>query len=283
VKNRVSILVPTDSSTVSRAAAQYALKLAAGIRARIVMASVVEINTENNVLHNWKKLEARLMRSARKDMQMFLSELKDQVENNLITYEILNGFPKHEVICAYAQERKMDLIVMGTKGATGLWKILQGTNTAAVIGHSHIPVIAVPAKATFKPLQHIVYATDMKNLKAEVRMLATFAALFGAAILVLHIVTNDGDVRIDKNLEPQLINWTGYEKISYHVRRAATIEQGIDTFIDEKEGSMLAMFTHKTDFTERLFSRSITRKVAFQSRIPLLTFNKTRMPRKVVS
>jgi hypothetical protein len=38
---------------------------------------------------------------------------------------------------------------------------------------------------------------------------------------------------------------------------------------------MLAMFTHKLDFYEKLFGRSVTRQLAFHSSVPLLTFNKT--------
>lgn len=283
MKKIVTILVPTDSSAVSRIAIQYALVLAPVIKARIVMVSVVEIQTDESVLQNWKKLETQMMRSAQKDIDKRVIEAKGLAGKQVdIEGVLIKGFPKHEIICKYAKDGKMDLIVMGTKGATGLSKILQGSIAAAVIGHSAVPVITVGAKTTFTKLKRIVYATDMKNLKEETKLLASIATLFQAEILILHVAGSKADSRIDKNLEPELIKLAGYGNISYHVVKSDNMQEAINTFIASKHADLLAMFTHKPDFYEKLFNKSMARKMAFQSDIPLLTFNKSTRAKKIV-
>lgn len=283
MKESPTILVPSDSSAVSRLATQYAIGLAELLKARVVMASVVEIQADETVLTNWKNLEAQMMKSARKDMEKRLKEVKGANGEKVdVTYALMKGFPKYEVICKFAKDEKINLIVMGTKGASWLQQIFKGSNTAAVIGHSSVPVIVIPPKVEFRQIKRIVYATDEKNLKSETKKLASIANLFKADILILHVVPPGANTRIKKNMEPNLIKLTNYGGISYHIVSSDNVEKAINTFIVEKRADMLAMFTHKPDFYERLFNKSVTRKISFQSRIPLLTFNKTTASKQVI-
>ncbi len=277
MKKFVSILVPTDFSASAKAAAHYAAQLALKMKAKVILLSVVEMDTSEVVLHNWKKLENQLRRSAKRDLEKLLKEVKSRAADDLdISYDIAAGIPMQEVIERYAREKKVNLIVMGTKGATGLRKILRGTNTARVIEHSSVPVIAIPAKATFKQLKKIVYATDLKNIAKEIQSLCAFASLFQAEILILHTVPAKGSGRLDKKLEPELINVAHYSAISYHQVGSDSIDQAISRFVDETQADMLTMFTRELDFYQKLFGKSVTRTMAFQSRVPLLVFNRTK-------
>ncbi len=278
MKKFVSILVPTDFSASAKAAAHYAAQLALKMKAKVILLSVVEMDTSEVVLHNWKKLENQLKRAAKRDLEKLLKEVKSRAADGLeISYDIAAGIPMQDVIERYAREKKVDLIVMGTKGATGLRKILRGTNTARVIEHSSVPVIAIPAKATFKQLKKIVYATDLKNVTKEIQSLCAFAGLFQAEILILHTVPAKGrPSRINKKLEPGIIDAAHYSAISYHQVSNDRVSQAISLFVDETQADMLAMFTHELDFYEKLFGQSVTRTLAFESRVPLLVFNRTK-------
>lgn len=276
MKKFVTILVPTDFSASAKAAAHYAAQLAVKVKAKVILLSVIEMDTSEVVLHNWKKLENQMKRSAKRDLEKLLKEVKSSATDGLdISYDMAAGIPMQEVIERYAQEKKVDLIVMGTKGATGLKKILRGTNTARVIEHSTIPVIAIPAKATFKQLKKIVYATDLKNVTKEIQSLCALASLFQAEILILHTVPANGLGRLSKKLEPELVNAAHYSAISYHQVSNDRVDQAITRFVEETQADMLAMFTHELDFYEKLFGKSVTRTMAFQSRVPLLVFNRT--------
>lgn len=277
MKKIVTLLVPTDFSAAAKGAALYAAQLAVHINAKVILLSVIEMETSETVLSNWKKLEQQMMDAAVRDMQKLLKELKAAVPGDLlITADMAVGIPKSEVIEEYSRKKKVNMIVMGTSGATGLKKILRGTNTARLIAISSRPVLAIPAKATFSPPKKMVYATDMKNIKTEIKTLTAIASLFHSEIMVLHCVPPGTPSRLDKKLEPNLINQAEYGAISYHQVKTDSIDKAIGKFVDETKADVLVMFTHELGFYEKLLGKSITRTMAFQSRIPLLVYNRSK-------
>jgi nucleotide-binding universal stress UspA family protein len=277
MKKIVTLLVPTDFSAAAKAAAMYAAQLAVHIHAKVILLSIIEMETSETVLDNWKKLEQQMMNSAVRDMQKLLKEVKAAIPGELlITADIATGIPKSEVIEEYSRKKKVNMIVMGTRGATGLKKILSGTNTARLIAISSRPVLAIPVKAVFSPPRKMVYATDMKNIKTEIKTLTAIASLFQAEILVLHCVPSSASSRLDKQVEPGLINQAEYGNISYHQVKTSSVDKAIGKFVDDTKADVLVMFTHELGFYEKLLGKSITRTMAFQSRIPLLVYNRSK-------
>jgi nucleotide-binding universal stress UspA family protein len=271
----VTFLVPTDSSAAAKNAARYAAGLGAEVGARVVLLSVIEMDTSETVLSNWKKLETQMRKSALRDLEKLKGELTALVGKRAeITTDLTDGIPMSEAVARYAAEKKVDLIVMGTKGATGLKKILQGSNTARLMEISPVPVVAIPSKATFTSLKKLVYATDMKNIAEETRRLARIAEPFKASILILHCIPEGSPARVDRSLEPELINQAKYGAISYHQVQSDHVDEAIARFMNEMKADMLVMFTHQRSFFDKLLGKSVTRSMAFQSRVPLLAFNR---------
>ena len=52
------------------------------------------------------------------------------------------------------------------------------------------------------------------------------------------------------------------------------IPVAIDNYIKEKKGDLLTTFTHELNLFEKIFARSVTRKLAYQGNIPLLAFKR---------
>jgi len=170
----------------------------------------------------------------------------------------------------------MDIIVIGTKGATGLKKVLIGTNSAAVIDNSSVPVIAVPDNAQFESINKIVYATDLVNASEEIKTIGMFASLFEASIHVLHVQPANSVNKIDeKEIVKELTKQAKYEKINFTITQSDHIAEAVEQFAQTKKADLLVMFTHKLDFYEKLFGRGVTRELAFHGHVTLLTFNKT--------
>lgn len=271
----VTLLVPTDFSAAAKAAAHYAAKLAVQIQARVILLSVVEMDTTETVLTNWKKLEHQLTHTAHRNLEKLVQEVKAAAGPKLsIAGDVTLGIPMSEAIARYAVEQKVNLILMGTKGASGLNKILKGSNTTRLMAISPVPVIVIPAKATYQGMKKMVYASDLQHVKDEIRILARIASLFNSEILVFHCLPADSQARMDRKLEPELIENAQYGSISYHQVKSDDVGKAIAGFIDEINADMLVMFTHELDFYEKLFGRSVTRTMAFQSRVPLLVFNR---------
>jgi len=272
----VTLLVPTDSSAAAKAAAHYAAKLALQIKARVILLSVVEMDTSETVMTTWRKLEQQLTLTAQKNLEKLIKEVKAVAGPELtIAGDVTLGIPMSEAIASYAAEHQVNMIFMGTKGASGLKKILKGSNTTRLMEISPVPIVAIPAKAEYTGMKKLVYATDLLHVKDEIRMLARIASLFKAEILVFHCLPADSQARLDRKLEPELIEQAQYGSISYHQVKSDEVSGAIAEFIDKTKADMLVMFTHEKDFYEKLLGRSVTRSMAFQSRVPLLVFNRS--------
>jgi len=275
MKTIKTILVPTDFSKPSKVAVLYAARLAQKINAEITLLAVININIATDAILDWKKMEQDLVDTAQQNAEQLIMEIKEEVELK-IEYRSIMGFPFEEMVEHTVINDGFDLIVMGTKGATGLKKVLIGSNAAAVVDNSSVPVLVIPPNTEWSTIKQIVYATDMDSITEEVKPIAVFASIFNAAITILHVLPEDSSKKIDgKSLAADLIKITNYKKISFHVSRNNSIADEVDTFVVDQKADMLAMVTHKSDFYEKLFGKSVTRQLAFHTRIPLLTYNRT--------
>jgi len=280
------ILVLTDFSKLSQVAISYAIGIAKKMEANIILLSVINASSSSNTLMNWKKLEEEMVKGAQRDADELLAALKKEQGKVKITYRSVLGFPLADMIDQFAVKNKVDLIVMGTKGATGLKKVTIGSNASAVIDKSSVPVVVVPGENAFKAIKKVVYATDYKNLVTEIKTVAKFAQYFNAPVHVLHVVKDSTKGEMEKtgrNMEQmvrELIAAAKYSKIHFHVVKSDNTAKAVDKFVVDNKADMLTMFTHRLDFYEKLFGKSITRQLAFHSTVPLLTFNKTNLKLK---
>jgi nucleotide-binding universal stress UspA family protein len=273
----MTILVPTDFSKLSKVAVLYAARIAKKLKANVILLAVISMNTSAASSIKWRKLEDEMIKMAEQDADELLEEVRSEVKGKLeIEYRYISGHPVEKMIEKFAVDNEVDLIVMGSKGATGLKKVVLGTNAAAVIDNSSRPVIVVPGETEFMEIKKIVYASDMTNISEEIETLVMFARIFDASIQILHVIPSHSKrkVSIQKTLA-DLVKQTNYSRISLEVSSNDHIVDAVDLFVADKKADMLAMFTHKLDFYEKLFGKSVTRQLAFHVSVPLLTFNKT--------
>lgn len=269
------ILVPTDFSKPSKVAVLYAAGLAKQLNAKVILLSVISLDTRDNALPKWKKMEEEMIKDAQQSGDQLINELGTKVSGVHISYYPATGFPISEVIERFAKDNGIDFIVMGTKGATGLKKILVGSNATDVINSSSVPVMIIPGETLFRPIKKIVYASNLMNLDEGLKVTIPFAKLFDASMKILHVVSDDSFVQSEKELIQQLLKSIKYPKIDFHVSVNDSVEEAVDGFVTEQNADLLTMLTHKLDFYEKLFGKSITRQLAFHQSIPMLTFNKS--------
>jgi nucleotide-binding universal stress UspA family protein len=271
----INILVPTDFSALSKVAVLYAIKIANQLDGHITLLHVVTITrTVRHSMHDKiKDLEDDLITFAERDLNKLIKEVCKTVKTTEpISCRVVRASDFHGAVKKEAKRLKTGLIVMGTKGATGLKKAVVGSNTASVIELSQIPVLAVPERAKFKGFKEIVYASDLKNVEKELKMLMPYAENFGATIHLLHIAPSGKDVEVLEEKVDKIVQKLGYSNVVTLVLVDYFIEGAIDQYLGVCKADLLTMFTHNLTFYEKLFDRSMTRKMAFQSSVPLLAF-----------
>ncbi len=138
------ILYPTDFSTTSEHALTYAISLAKTYKAKLYLLHVIDESTEASGFYiphlSYKKLDDEMKAAALKMLKSFcLKNLKGVKE---YTFDVVEGIPYKE-IAAYAEAEGINLIVMGSRGRTGIDRLVFGSTTERVLRKSACPVLTV--------------------------------------------------------------------------------------------------------------------------------------------
>lgn len=271
-----TILIPTDFSEVANNALNYALQVAekCGASIHILHVKQVPMIDATYPADTYQLYAAELEEYEQKSMQK-LEESLLQKTTVKRTFHSVMGFVSDEII-AHAEAHNIDLIVMGTTGASGIAELLVGSNAASVIGKSITPVLVIPPAHSYKPLRHILYSTDYNEPEfPAVSRMMYFAELYDAKVSILHVRTdydkyfnseNNFFVRNKKQFEKHEVNIINVEK--------GEVAENIDRSIDELGIDLLVMAKHNRSFFDRLFHRSLSKQMAYHSKIPLLVVHK---------
>jgi nucleotide-binding universal stress UspA family protein len=274
----VNILVPTDFSQLSRFALKYAIKIANTLDGNVTVLHVIT-RTKALRAHVQDKVtssEKNHRKAVGEDLETLIRTLSEQYHTTTpIKYHVVRGTYFATTLMKEAKKLRSGLVIMGTRGATGLAKAILGSNTASVIEVSHVPVLAVPEQADFKGFRNVVYATDLKNLESELDILIRYIEKFGSTIHVVHIVPPGENIGLSEARIESAVQKFLYKNIVTLVLVDNDIDSAIDQYVEVSKADVLAMFTHELTFFEKVFDRSMTRKMAFHSRIPLLAFRQT--------
>jgi nucleotide-binding universal stress UspA family protein len=168
---------------------------------------------------------------------------------------------------------------MGTKGATGLKEIFMGSVTAGTISRTKTAVLAVPDEYIFEIPDAILFVTnhfeENTNLLSKI---VDVANLFSAAIHVAVFVNTDTANITDyiyngRHLNHYLdfLNKT-FPGVTFkgEVLDGKEFEETIEKYDIKNEVDVIAMITYPKSFWERLMKKSVTKKIAFHSKIPVL-------------
>jgi nucleotide-binding universal stress UspA family protein len=272
----MKILVPTDFSKQAENAAQYAAKMAVKLKAELILLHVAYIDGPPHAsMLRTQKIEECIMDSARQECITLMQRLVSDNKSLKASFNVILGYPVKDVVENFAVHNDITLVVMGTKGASGVKKIMIGSNAASVVGQCSVPVIIVPEHTRFKNIKNIAYASDLTSVVSEMKIIAPFAKLFNATVNIVHVLTPDSKKKIDKaKIKNDLIRKYQYRPISVHVVLDDDAGEGIDQYTGKFDTDILAMFTHKPSFFEKLFGKSATREMAFHTWLPLLSIKK---------
>jgi nucleotide-binding universal stress UspA family protein len=276
------ILVPTDYSNDAKNAAIYALEIAAKTNSEIFFLHTYHVpvfDNESNAYESYKIILENIEKEEEQKMKVFLDDLKEFENGKFksidISSQVKLGFLK-DIILEIAQNEKVDLIVMGTRGASGIKKALIGSNTSNLINESNIPVLAVPENSVFKGLDRIVFACDYHLTENENKLylLTELALLFGSEILIFNVVEDQEKLpSFDHALQGLKIeNILRGAAHSYHFANKDNhdISEIIDDFLVQQKADMLVTIPKRLDFINSLFHKSLTKEMVCHSKIPLL-------------
>jgi nucleotide-binding universal stress UspA family protein len=267
-----NFLVPVDFSEASRNAAKYAISLGEVLKAKIIFVNVVPIGLliEDESLHSRIAAQAQLVES-NKD---FLSkEIIALSKNHSVSTEgyVAEG-PVSEMILQMAREHQSDLIIMGMKGK-GKSSSIFGSNTTAVIKKSNDSVLVIPESASYESIDTICYATDLNDNKEskDISILLKIAQKYNSTIQILHVQKQEGEISDEEFIQKMRVhsNFDGLQR-KFNVVTDSNVINGINYYLESAPADVLAMTARKHSFLERLFGTLHTKKMSYETKIPLL-------------
>ncbi|WCO02853.1 universal stress protein [Psychroserpens ponticola] len=269
-----SILIPTDFSDNAWSAIVYALKLYSDVECTFYF-----LHSTNMRLSTMSNISNKLLRSISDKAFKELEELKDMAEisNANSNHEfkiILSATDLLDTLNVSIEKYNIDLVVMGTKGATGAKEFFFGSNTVHIIKKlKRCPVLIVPDEFDFIEPKQIAFPTDFNHLydDKELDPLRDLAELYNSKILPVCILSNEkltGNQEINMTqLEKHLMNYnTSFHVMPNYAKK--TVE--INDFIELLEINMLVMINYKHSFIERILKEPIIKKIGFHPLIPFL-------------
>ena len=271
------ILLPTDFSDNSWNAIQYAIQLFKNEKCVFSL-----INTYEPMMYMAEDasgytpefgLDESIKDLSIKSLNAFLERISETLEDN----------PKHEFkiyslfnrlvsgIKEVMLEHTVDLIVMGTQGATGAKEVFFGSNTVQVFKEIKCPTLSIPSGFEYEALDEILFPTDLLvDYNAfQIELLIEIASANKSRVNVLHISNDDLTVKeTSKQLELEsLFKETPY---LFHLSKSKNVIAAIEEFQIRSKTNLLAMIHNKHTFFEKLFFKSNVDQLGFHSKVPFL-------------
>ena len=151
-KKLSNILVPLDGSPTSMEAADYAIMLSTLHHTQIVLLHVVNVAEYYSSLQFFEvkqPIESKeIIEEAKKEANKWFNSVKKKMDEKLgtqrnIETHIIISQSTVKSILDFAEEKNVDLIVVGTRGRSGIKKLLLGSTASGIVTYSSCPVIVV--------------------------------------------------------------------------------------------------------------------------------------------
>lgn len=270
------IIVPTDFSDQANHALKFAIDIARQSKGEILLVHVVDIPLiRDSMLTPSLYVDDSFIKDfASKAQKNFDKVVAKYAVNGLIINTTVEYGNSSMAILKLIEEHKSDLVVMGTKGASGLKEIFVGSNTEKIVRGSKVPVISVPNAAKTGSIKNIVFPNSLREedemLTLQVKSLQNF---FKANLHIVYINT-PASFKRDYETLGRLHTYAKrymFKNHKIHVYNDISEQDGTMNFANDIGADMIAMGTQGKRGLAHLFSGSVAEDVVNHVNRPIWT------------
>lgn len=274
MENTFRILCPTDFSECSLNALEYAARLGEKYQAQLILFHV--LNREDYLKLSPNDTQGRYQVE-------FVQEKLKNLQSAVLGESIAGGLKGCEIAIRegqivegtldYASEIEADLIVSGTEGMNELREQIIGSRASRLVQQSDRDVIIVPRKVFFKRPRKFVYATDyLEEDKLAIQKVVEMARKFDSEIDLVHISSSQKS--IEKSLHLAMVDeikpFVRYDKVNYVLKSYRDdLALGLENYLQVAKGDMLVTLSKKKAFFDQIFSKNLSKKMAYFLNKPL--------------
>jgi len=273
-----SMLILTDLSEAAFRAAEYACELTGFLQIeRIVLCHAYQTIVATTDLPVFpEKTDPQIYLESMEALGLMHDRLKPMVGQAVKIDLLAIDAVLPEMINQQCRELDIDMVVMGVSGKSGLEKLLMGSSTGRILETSEFPVLIVPKEALIgRKMQTIVFTTDLKDIAAiPVDQLYSFLDAFRSDICVVNVETPAEQEKYSPETKEVIAGLhhllEKYHTSFYYLEGNDTVES-ILVFANDRKASLIITVPKAHSFFSAIFHKSISKKLAYNSSIPLLS------------
>jgi hypothetical protein len=265
------LMVATDGSEYSESVIKEAINLAKICSSKLFAVSIIITSLE------FPTVVPQVMEKEEKEAREHLESIKSRAAKEGVDCEIIihRSEEPFQDIVNDAARNKVDMIIIGTHGRTGLKRLMMGSVTAKVIGHAPCKVMVIPkdARLTF---EKILIATD-GSVYSELasREAVSIAKRTGSGLIALSVAKKDENLPVAKETVNAVKELAERERVK--VETLTLKGEPYETIVkaaEQKHAGLIVVGSHGRTGVERLLMGSVTERVIGHSGTAVLVVRK---------
>jgi nucleotide-binding universal stress UspA family protein len=269
-----TIIVPTDFSPIATNAMNFAADMAINIDASLMLLHVYQVPVSMTDVPVVIVSAEDLRKSSEEKLEILKQELTHATSGKIKIYtESRMGDVSDELedVCMHTEPFA---VIMGTRGSSGIERVLFGSTTLTAIRHLKWPVVVVPQGREYgSGIKKIGFACDLEKVveNIPVQFIKNMVKEFGAELHVLNVDYEGKHSRTETPEESLLLD-TLLKDLNpkYHFINNADIENGINEFAEANNIDLLITIPRKHKLLDSIFKHSTTKQLVTQSHVPVM-------------
>ncbi len=211
-------------------------------------------------------------------LEKTLEAVKEQFGNPKHIYETISAFNVlTDEINELIETKSIDLIIMGTQGASGTKEIFLGTNTVHVIRKATIPILVIPSDYEYNHIEKILFTTDYKSKyhRNELYAAIEISKMYNAEITVLHVKEEYELTKSQEENKTFLGLCLAQVPYEFKEEKGTFMPDAIINYLEDHPYDLLVMMNRKHSFFERMLIRQNVDQIGFHVQVPFLVIPDT--------
>ncbi|GGD82892.1 universal stress protein [Planktosalinus lacus] len=271
------ILVPTDFSPQAEKALKVAAQLAKKHESEIYLLHMLELPL--NLIDQANSSSGGSLPEALFFMKLAHKRFKEVLESDYLegitVYETVQFHEAFDGIIEVAKENEVDLIIMGSHGASGFKEMFIGSNTEKVVRTSNIPVLVIKNGLKEFKIDNFVFATDFsEECKKPFKQAIKFAESVGAKmhLLFINTATNFLTTIEAKEVMDKFLSGIEIKNHSLNIYNDTSVEKGVLNYAQAIDADLIGMATHGRKGLSHFFNGSVSEDLVNHAKRPVITF-----------
>ena len=267
-----TILAPTDFSSVSVHAVNYAMDMAVDLNAELMLVNVVEVPLLASEMPIAESVFENMLSMAKSDLDELAAGLREKSSGKInIRTEVTIGTVA-TAIDDFAQSVRPFVIVMGMHPEKSLDRILSGSVTLRLISHHVAPVLIVPENVPYRRIAKAGLACDLVNVADTIphQLLNDWLSAYNPSLDIIHLGRNEQD--LDATAAGESISLQNHFKKfnpAFHYLAGKGLSKSLNEFSSEHKLDLLIVVPKKHGILE-IFDKKHSKEIIEHQQAPIL-------------